>query len=403
MGKLTSAVIQDYNEYLKTHNSVEAGTKFNVNVNDTIVPISTEMFLNMLLNKIAMTQVFGANFDNPLASLISGEIYQGEYVENITTIVGTKENDYNVKDFETDVTNPWQKNKPTVVYETLEINYRKKLMTTISQKQIMSAFRNDASMESFINRVVSDLGLQREAFEFNAEKEQLQKGIAKYEYIDGEDDYAGFYLKIKNIITNFKDYDNSLYLNKYLNPRPAKISDLIIIISEDYKNKTNVNYLSTLFNVDYAELKDSFYYIKEFNDKNIKCMIIDKRGICFKKVTDITTQITNPADLTWNIWVHFWRLFEVSSMYGAVAISVREKSENIPTVSIESGVYEGQQTVTINQGSATNVKYVLDSGEETSVTSTAQVTIAKPAKPGYVSTLKITYDGGEDIYRYRII
>ena len=404
MGKLTAAVLQDYNEYLQTHTGAEAGTKFNISVNDVIVPINVEMFINCILDKIAYTQIFDKRYDNPLSRLISGEIAFGQYVENIRTIAGVKEEDYRVQDFEPDVTNVYQKRKPVVVTEILSINHRKKLMTTLTEKQITTAFTNDASMQSFLNMVVSDMGMQRKAWEFAKEKEALMKGVAKYEYIENEEDYAGFYLKIKNIITNFKDYDNSLYYNKILNPEPiADVSDLYIIMSEDFKNATNVNYLATLFNVDYAELKDNFISIKEFPDKNVKCMIVDKRAINFKNVMNATTELKNPADLTWNLWYHFWRMFEMSDFFGCVAIAVKNSSVVAPTVDKGTGVYSEQQTVTITQGSATNVKYQLDDGELTSVTTSAQVVITKREKDGLTSTLKVTYDGGEDIYRYRIL
>ena len=399
---ILSSVIQDYQEYLETHNSVETKSKFGVYVEGKPYFINVDMFLNMLVDKVAMTVVFSSKFDNPLSRLYDGEIRFGSTVEVLRTIRGVSEQEYNAKDFESDVANPWAKNKPVVAYEFMKINFRKKLTTTVSTDQILTAFRSDESMTAFINLIINDLGMQRNALEFLFMKNTIQEGIA-YKQTFANGDYADFYLKIKNVITNFKDYDNSLYYNKLLNPEPALPNELYIIMSEDFKNEGNVKYLATLFNVDYVELKDQIIYIKNFPDTSLKCVICDKRAIFFKKNLELQPELRNPADLTYNIWLHFWRLFAVSGCFGVVGIYEEPKvAVNKPTVDIGTGVYEGAQTVTITQGTATNVKYTLDSGDEQTVTTSAEVSIGVPSDLAYVHTLTVTYDGGEDVYRYRI-
>lgn len=394
-------VITDYNDYLKTHNSVETASKFGAIVEGEYYNISPEMFLNYLIDRIADTVIFGSRFDNPLSKLYNGDMTYGAIIQDIRTIRGVRGQDYNSKDFNPDVTNPYEKNKPVLSEAFHKVNFRKYLKTTVTHDQLLSAFTSDGAMQGLISLIVSDLGMQRYALEYSEMKDTLIGGIAKKVYFK-KDDFSSFYNVFKDVMTNFKDYDASIYYNKVLNPEPAQVSDLYLIMSETFKNKADVNFFATLFNVDYAEIKDQIIYIKDFPDNSVKAMVVDKRAVFFKKVLDRRTELINGADLTKNIWEHFWRLYSISPHFGVVAICEETEGVNKPTVSIDSGVYEGQQTVIITQGTATNVKYILNNGEETDVTTTAQVTIPKKTPLSYVSVLTVKYDGGEDVYRYRI-
>lgn len=372
--------IDAYNEYLKTHNKVETASIY-PEVNGTVYAIDADMFIEYLVSQIALQVVNASEFINPLDGLYKGEVRYGKIIQDIRTICGYKEKDYNVKDFANNVTNPYEKEKPGVVAVYHKINNEKVIKVTTTYEQLLSAFQTENGLNALVASIINDISVQKAAWEYNEMKETMEK--RDYATVLRVKDFADFSVKVKNIFTDFTFFDNSHKYNRSVIPSPTAKSNIKIIMSKKYQNEVDVNYFTGLFNVSYAEIKENIMYVDEFTNPKRVCMIVDERGLFFYKVIDVSRNLENPADLTRNIWLHFWRLLSVSPNYNAVAIELEDSEDKIPYITVDTTDYKseenlyfvGQKTVTINANGASDVTYKVNGGAATTVTGTATVNV----------------------------
>lgn len=385
--------VEAYNEYLQTHNLVEARQNFTIP--GTVVGIDTDMFIDYLLDEVAMTIVRTKGFADPLEFLYKEDIGVGRIIKDIRTIMGTKDEDYNIKTFEVDVTNPFAKNKAKTMVVFHKVNEYKKAMVTTSFEQLMSAFGYEGGINDLVRSWVADLRTQFNAYWYNKEKEALTdpNWLTKIYF----DDYADFSVKVKDTFADFASYDNSMKYNASLIPSPTQESDVVILIAKKYQNKLDVDYFTGLFNQSFAAIKGNIHYVDYFDDPNMVCVMFDSDGTQFRRQIQTARTLDNPADLTRNHWEHMWRMISTSPLYNAVCFYLNDPAVKRPTVSLPSGLIDSSESVTITQGEATNVTYSVNGNIPVSVTTSAQVTINES------TVLTVKYDGGEDIYRYRLV
>ena len=249
--------VEAYNEYLQTHTLVEARQNFTIP--GTVVGIDTDMFTDYLLDEVAMTIVRTKGFADPLEFLYKDDIGVGRIIKDMRTIMGTKDEDYNIKPFEVDVTNPFAKNKAKTMVVFHKVNEYKKAMVTTSLEQLMSAFGYEGGVNDLVRAWVADLRTQFNAYWYSKEKECLTdpNWLTKIYF----DDYADFSVKVKDTFADFASYDNSMKYNASLIPSPTQESDVVILIAKKYQNKLDVDYFTGLFNQSFAAIKGNIHYV----------------------------------------------------------------------------------------------------------------------------------------------
>ena len=177
---------------------------------------------------------------------------------------------------------------------------------------------------------------------------------------------------------------------------PTADSDIVILMAKHYKNELDVNYFTGLFNKSFANIEGNIHYVDRFPDDDTVALVFDKNGVQFHKQLQTKRTLENPADLTTNHWVHMWRMISVSPLYNAVVFKKNNTEVKRPTMSAPSGYYPDGVTLTLTQGEATNVKYSVDGKTPVPVTTSASINVANS------QVIEVTYDGGSDIYRYRV-
>lgn len=403
MGNPTNQIYIDaYNEYLKTHNLTETDLVYINYAGRSNFPIDKDMFLNFLYDAVALRKVTDVSFVSPLEKLYSDSISLGALIEDIRTVLPFKDQNYGVKDFETDVANPFQKSKKKVDVIWHRINHEKKILVTVTYEQFISAFTNTYGINSLVNSMINDIYSQKYAWEYNAMKNALSS--IKFATKRTVKTYAELAVEIKNIATDFKSYDNSHKYNRSVIPTPTQMSNVYIIMAEKWKNKMDVNYFTGLFNVSFAEIQGRILYVDYFENPKTVCVICDERGLYFKKVLDTQRKIENPGDLTRNDFLHFWRMISTSSHFNAVRIDYDEDTVTAPKITIDGVDYTQDEnigvtatkTVTLSANGATNVKYSVDDTALVSLSDTAQVTVTD------YKTIRFEYDGGESMYAIRV-
>ena len=332
--------IEAYNAYLADHNLVQARATF-VDAGGLDYPIDVDMFYNYLVDQVAMQIITDVRFDDPLGDLYKGTVYEGRILQDISPISGYPFENYDVQDFEEDVTNPYKKKKDDLSVYYMTTDEYKKVKTTYSRKQVLSAFQTAYGIDALVNSIITLLYTKKSAWTYNAKKKKLaspnfvtRKNIASY---------SDFTLKIKDMIDELRfSYDNSYKYNRAVIPKPVAQNDILIVMKASYKNRVDVQYLAGLFNVSFAELSKSikFKYIDEFpNMPQRVAVICDIRGLYFYKVLNMDTVLPNGADLSQNHWVHFWEMIEACPNYNAVAYDeyTDEQLAAIPEVGFNIG------------------------------------------------------------------
>lgn len=393
-----------YSEYLKTNNKNQA-TQYTQKVGDKTIPCDYDLFFDFLLNKITMSVVSNHEFIDPLSELYSGSLSVGKYIEDKRTVLIGKEKDYSVKEFEVDVTNPFAKEKRAISVVFHKVNAHKKIKITVSYDQLQEAVLNEGGINSLVDSMINDITVERDAWSYTDKKKALQS--PDYTTLIEFEDYADFNIKVRNVLVDLKNFDNSYKYNSALLYSPTNLSNIYIIMSEKYKNEQDIKFFAGLFNVDYAELKKNIKYIDEFDDVDTKCMIVDKRGIFFKKTLDVTRNLPNPDDLTYNYTAHFWRMHSVSPHYSAIIVKQKNTDVVNATLDMEQSKIATSPfdvTFTIPQGY--ECYYTIDGSTPTksSTKYTDKINISKSTvlKVLTVKTGKTARDDQKDIRIYRV-
>lgn len=306
-----------FNEYMQTHNLSQAENDGYIRGDNQVYPVNFDMFFGFLVNKVVMSIINNNAFIDKLDKFYKdGYMRYGAIIEDKATILKSTNYDYDTKNFETDVENPFKKSKKGLMVVFHRNREHKKITLTISYEQLESGCLNENGIDALVNSMVNDIGVEYSAWAYDRKKQCLIKRT--YAQLITFNDYADFNIKLKNAKIDMTNYENSWKHNASLLFRPTTEDNLAIVMSEKYKNEVDVNWFTGLFNVSYAELKDRITYIDEFPDKDIVCGLYDTRGFQFRKVLDKTTALPNGADLTENRWTHFWRVHSVSPLYSAI-------------------------------------------------------------------------------------
>lgn len=314
--------IKAYNEYLETNNLTQAKTSQYVNIAGNVFPVDYDMFFDFLINKIVISTVTQHEFTDPLSFLYSDGLGVGAVIEDKRTVLLGVDNEYSTQEFVTDVTNPFIKKKAGISVVYHKVNRHKLIKRTVSYDQIKEALLTENGIMSLVDAQIHDISVEKDAWAYRDKKQALESSDY-LTFLDYED-YADFNLKVRNAFVDLKNFDNSYKYNASLLYSPTSEKNLLIIMSEKYKNEEDIKFFTGLFNVSYAELKQNIAYIDEFTDPSIKAMIVDRRGLYFKRTLDTVRTLPNPEDLTINYFSHFWRMHSVSPHYSAVAIRKNE-------------------------------------------------------------------------------
>lgn len=395
-----------FNDYMKTHNLTQAVVDGKINIGSKIVPVNFDMFFGFLVDKIVLQVVNSNAFIDKLDFLYKDTYMDvGAIIEDIRTILKSKIYDYDTKNFETDVENPYKKHKKGISVVFHRITDYKKIVVTVSYAQLKTGCLTDGGINDIVMQMINDVQVEYSAWAYAAKKTALT--LPDYVQTVYVDDYKDFNIKLKDVKIDVTNYDDSYKHNAALLYTPTAENNLVIVMSERYKNKVDINVFTGLFNVSYAELKDRITYIDQFDDPKIVCGIYDKRGFQFRKALDTARELENGADLSRNRWLHFWRMHSVSPHYTAVIFKENEYNGNQPIYysdeavivkgyDVDSKSFVDTYTLTIKAGTSVTV----DGGTPQDITTNKDVVITNPKKLQVV-TVKV-FDNDINIMNYRV-
>lgn len=389
-----------FNEYLQTNNLTQAVTDGYILAGQQVVPINFDMFFGFLCDKIVLSVINSHSFIDKLDGLYNGTLDVGGIIEDKLTILKSKNYEYDTKNFETDVENPYKKDKKGLSVVFHKITDYKKIQVTVSYAQLKTGCLTENGVDAIVNNMINDVQVEYSAWAYDQKKKALsQEG---YVQVITFTDYADFNIKLKDVKIDVTNYDNSYKHNASLLFTPTSQSNLVIIMSERFKNKVDINVFTGLFNVSYAELKDNILYIDEFDDPQIVCGIYDKRGFQFRKVLDTSKELENGADLSRNRWLHFWRMHSVSPHYTAVVFKEADNSDSYDDVYMLTKGYDNNNyTTSISINAPFAGTYSIDKAEPVDCTKNQAITITNPQRISPV-VIKFVETGTGKTCNYRV-
>lgn len=380
-----------FNEYMQTHNLTQAVTDGYIQSNGKVFPVNFDMFFGFLVDKIVLSYIRQHAFIDKLDSLYGSDISVGAIIEDKLTIIKGKNYDYDTKDFDSDVTNPYAKSKKGISVVFHRVSDFKKLKVTVSYSQLKTGCLTEGGIYDIVMSMINDLRVEYSAWAYQQKKALLTN--QDYAHIVYFDDYADFTLKLKGVKIDLTNFDDSWKHNASLLFEPTDESDIRIIMSERWKNKLDVNFFTGLFNAAYAEIKDRLLYIDQFEDPDVVCGMYDQRGFYFKRALDQSRELENGADLSRNRWLHFWRMHSVSPHYSAVLFKQRPATEIAynQNILVKSPDKVTTGSITFNK----NVIYTTDGSEPSSTNGTfvaknTAITISNPVSIAPVVIKTIT-------------
>lgn len=291
-------------------------------------------FIDVLVNRIAMTIISGRRFKNPLAKLKSGRIPFGSVVQEIYVNPAIAENyTYTSEDL--------LKNKlPDVKAIHYGINRREKYPVSITYEDISLAFTSDFEMNQFINKIINSLYNGDEIDEMEYTK-KLVSTARKAKHIV-EKVITGFNVEApteENLKTLLKalqrdsanmqfprtDMNSFAKVNPTHSEKPVKtwtpLENQIILAKADVVSALGTEVFAYMFNLDQASLKSKLILVDNFgeDDENRTiCALCDDSWFRIKDKLNTMSHFFNPDTLVHKYTLHRWELIEYSTLANAI-------------------------------------------------------------------------------------
>lgn len=297
---------------------------------------SKNEFLKTFVNKIAFTEITGRMYQNQLASLKSGRNPFGMDVEegHVNPVTAKKYDGSNTSDM-------LEVNKPDTAVIYHKMNRQDKYPVSISDGQILAAFRTVATVQSFFNDVMDALYSGDEIDEYLLMRNTIGKAITDGKIISKEVDYSGSEADAKGLIILLKTLSTNLtfpstqycgFNAKYKAEIAAGTykarktwtpkKNQVFLVRSDVDAVTDVEVLAKAFNVEKTDFMKRKIVIDTFGTGNedVLCMIADD-GL-FKFYDDMykVRSFDNGSNLTTNFWLHHWQTLSLSLFANAIAI-----------------------------------------------------------------------------------
>lgn len=288
-------------------------------------------FLSALVNKIAMQIVHNKIFKNPLAVLKKGSVPLGKNIEEIYTnpATGTV--------FDPSGADLLARNLPDTktIYHTR--NRQGKYKVSVSKAQLLTAFRDYASLEKLLNTIVNSLYSGDNLEEFTLMKELFASAITgnKLKTIEvdalGTPEAAKSFVKAIKTVGQDMGYPSANYnayydINKATDAKPVitwtPIENQVLILRNDVSVEIDVELFAKAFNVSYTDLKQRTLIVDNFGtNSNVGAVLCDE---AFVQVYDNLTQMEdfrNGEGLYTNYIWHHWQTYSMSLFANAVAFT----------------------------------------------------------------------------------
>lgn len=316
-----------------------------VQVGDIICgnPSLSNIFINSLVNRIALVRMTSALFNNPYAELKKGEILYGETIEEIFVEIAKVQK----FSYEKAPAREFKRTIPDVKSVFHAINWRVIYPVSIDDMELERAFLSINGVQELIAKIVDSVYRGAEYDEFLLFKYLLIKKCANAKILPVAVDDSS----ILNSAEAFRAYSNKLTFmsteyNEYGVHTNTPRERQYLFMDADFNAKFDVNVLASAFNMDKADFLGHIKLIDSFstfdNDrweeiraesdgvesvtdaelnlmKNIHAILVDED---FFQIYDYRQKFTEKyvgSGTYWNYWLHVRKAVSYSPFANAIA------------------------------------------------------------------------------------
>ena len=309
-------------------------------------PALANEFLNALVNRIAVTRIKSATFNNPYRDLKKGYLEFGETIEEVFVGIAKVRlfNNEKVDEYE------FKRTLPDVKAAFHAINWKVQYPVTIQDEDLRMAFTSENGVRDMIARIVEQVYTGAEYDEFLLFKYMLIKGVNAGDIHTV--DISATAQTDKDYATEFRALSNEmLFMSNEYNAYPVRTTcpreRQRIFMDARYNAKFDVEVLASAFNMDKADFMGRLTLIDNWdtfdnerwadlvsegnpvskvtaaelaNMQGIKAIIIDEEWF---QVYDNLARMTEKyaaSGLYWNYFYNNWKTVSWSPFANAVVV-----------------------------------------------------------------------------------
>lgn len=291
-------------------------------------------FMDMLINKVAFTEIKSKLYKNPLAKLKKnkgvpyGSVIEELFVNPATDIGYQKDPNYLLKNTTPDGKSSYY-----------GMNRQGNFPVSISIVQLEQAFQNEQAFQRFYDQIISSLYSGDNVKEYELMKgvitENIKEGHIKTVQVDlsKPKEFSKAITNLSKLFTfdktdfapyNLVNADNIKSGEKAVKTF-CELKDQVLIIRSDVATELSYEVLATAFNIDEVRLKamtieiDDFPFKKDSDGFEIYGCLMDRESL---QVIDKLLRIEsnyNGSNLIMNFWLHHWQYIYFSMFGNAVA------------------------------------------------------------------------------------
>lgn len=224
-------------------------------------PALANIFINALVNRIALVRVKSATFNNAYAKFKKGYLEFGETVEEVFVNIA-KAREFSAEKAEA---REFKRTIPDVRAAFHTINWRVQYPVTIQNEDLRTAFTSIGGVEDLIAKIIDSVYTAAEYDEFLLFKYLLIKAISHgkmYPVAFDATDFKDGAVKFRGT-SNKITFMNTKYNLEGVHTNTPK-SDQYIFMDADFNAGFDVNVLASAFNMDKAEFIGKLELIDDF-------------------------------------------------------------------------------------------------------------------------------------------
>ena len=348
-------------------------------------------FVDVLVNRIGLTQVQQRSFRNPLKMLKTGAMPTGYTLQNIAVnpATGTQYKTCNPGGLESCA-------PPDVKVEYFNLNRQDKYVVQILNEELTNAFSSFENLESFIAGVMNSLYNGAEIGEYVYTKQLIgtavnESRITTVTVNDPTATEANATAFVKQVQTYAYDFESpSVNYNRWYATKGngteltawCPLENQILIIRNDILASVDVDVLALSFNMDKASFLARTVRVDNFGEtNNIYAVLCDEAAIQIKDKLYRLDPFYNPDVLGWKWFLHVWQVYGFSLLTNAVAFIEEDANSLVVNNGTGSGFYTSGTSVNVAAKMGTGDVFAIWSGDTTGLASTSQTptTITMPA------------------------
>jgi hypothetical protein len=281
-------------------------------------------FMDVLVNRIALTLFNQNSFTNRLKPLKSGAMNCGGMIQEIGV------NLLHAEAYDPNDTNVFGGEKADVEVNYHQINRRDKYKMRVNNDLLEEAFLNDGQLAAFVNNLLS---LPQKSDEWN--EYIIMRGLLKkYQEADGFFNYQVPNLgtsqdpeadgkKITELLREVYLDTKGFYRTKY-NALGMQVApeELILLGTPKFFAKLDVNVLAAAYHMDKADfLADRTIVVDDFEMPGTQCMFLDSEWYKCMDTKLKTTNMYNPSADEWTYYLHHWGVYSASRQRTCIRFS----------------------------------------------------------------------------------